>query len=82
MTVTDAVAVTLGFDEVAVIVTEPADTPVTTPDASTVATLGALVDHVIVLSVAFTGDTVADNAVVEPTATVVVPEIADILVTG
>ena len=68
VTVIDAVAF-LPLLEVAVIVAEPAETPVTTP-FETVATLVLLDDHATVLLVAFDGETLAERVVVAPTLTV------------
>ena len=67
-TVTVAVAVLPLFD-LAVMVTVPADLPVTTPP-ETVAIEESLVDHVIDLFVAFEGETEAERVVVPPTETV------------
>ena len=60
--------------EVAVIVTEPFLTPVTTP-LLTVATLVSLEVHVTFLFTAFDGDATAVKVVVCPTAIVVLPVI-------
>ena len=56
---------------VAVIVASPAATPVTTPSV-TVATASLLLVHVTVLSVAFSGNTVAVSVSLSPTVIVVV----------
>ena len=52
--------------EVAVIVAEPLLTAVTTPEASTVATVASLLDHDTALLVASAGLTVAVRDCVEP----------------
>jgi hypothetical protein len=63
-------------------VTVPAETPVTTPDASTVATPVEPDDQVIVLLVASAGLTEVERVIVEPTTTDDAPEISFTLVTG
>lgn len=60
----------------------PAPTPVTTPEASTVATPEASVDHVIVWLDAFAGVTDAVKVIVEFFATDDEPETLEIPVTG
>jgi hypothetical protein len=54
----------------------PPETPVTTPDASTVATPVELDDHVIVLLVASAGLTEVERVIVEPTTTDDAPEMS------
>lgn len=72
LTVTSQVSVKLPSTVVAVMVADPADTPVTTPFASTLATLEPLELHVTALLVAFEGVTVATSVSVLPTLIVVV----------
>jgi len=71
VTVTVQVAVILASScALAVIVAVPAETPVTTPDADTVATAVALLLHRTFWFVAFAGRIVAVRARVPPTGTV------------
>ena len=64
VTVTVQVAVLLPCFVVAVIVASPAPIAVTVPSEETVATVSSLEDHVTVLSVALSGETVAVNTAV------------------
>ena len=70
VTMTEEEAVKPPTCVVAVIVLEPTATPVTTPEALTVAATGLLEVQVTVVFVAFEGLTVAVNVVVVPTAIV------------
>ena len=73
-------AAVLPLVDVAVMVAVPAPTAVTTPSA-TVATSGSLVDHLTVLYVALSGETVAVSVFVPPTVMVMVAESRVTLVT-